>query len=95
MCTGAVFLSCLPGSSSGPTVSSSRDSPAIFREPSGLAARGGTHLLVQGLLARNVGLLRGRQRRVLAGEGAHETLKMKRTPREGALDANEGEAFLT
>jgi len=35
---------------------------------------GGRHLLVHRLLPRDVGLLRGRQRCVLAGEGAHETL---------------------
>lgn len=39
----------------------------------GRASRG-RHLLVQGLLPRDVGLLWGRQRRVLAGEGGHEIL---------------------
>ena len=33
------------------------------------------HLLVHGLLPCEVGLLRGRQRRVLAGEGSQETLE--------------------
>lgn len=37
-------------------------------------ATGGRHLLIQGLLPREVGLLRGRQRRILAGEGGHEIL---------------------
>lgn len=72
------------------TVAPSQDSPTTVREPSWLAALGGAHLLVHGLLPCNVGLLRGRQRCVLAGEGAHETLKMKQTPHEGTLYANTG-----
>lgn len=36
---------------------------------------GEAHLLVQGLLPRDVGLLRGLQGCVLAGEGGHEVLQ--------------------
>lgn len=82
MHVGCVSVLTLLGSSPAHTISSSWDSPTIFRKPSLGAAWGGAHLLVQGLLPCNVGLLRGWQRRVLAGEGVHETLKMKRTPCE-------------
>lgn len=41
---------------------------------------GRAHLLIQGLLPREVGLLRGRQRRILAGEGGHEILQKCNKP---------------